>query len=148
MQGTVLPGSLWNLCELLTRMLVHQRDLDREVGGAPFGAAYSLSYKLKREILARIAYGMVAGDLLSAMGRGTARAHVQAALSGFREQVAVPAEEVLRALLERSGVLRGSSEDSVEFVHNTLKAFLAAKFCVEEIPDARRSGPSDFRRQT
>ena len=27
MQTGVLPGGLWNLCEQLTRMLVHQRDL-------------------------------------------------------------------------------------------------------------------------
>jgi Leucine-rich repeat (LRR) protein len=128
MQTTVLPGSLWNLCEALTRMLVHQRDLDRELGGAAFGPAYSLSYELKREILARIAYGMVAGDLLSAISRKDALAHVQAALTGFREKVAASADEVLRALLERSGVLRGSAEDAVEFVHNTMKAFLAAKF--------------------
>jgi Leucine-rich repeat (LRR) protein len=128
MQTGVLPGSLWNLCEQLTRMLVHQRDLDRELGGAAFGPAYCLSYEQKREILARIAYGMVAGDLLSAMARKDALAHVAKALDGFREQGSVSAEDVLRALLERSGVLRGSGEDAVEFVHNTIKAFLAAKF--------------------
>jgi hypothetical protein len=128
MQTGVLPASLWNLCEQLTRMLVHQRDLDRELGGAAFGPAYCLTYEQKREILARIAYGMVAGELLSAMSRGDARAHVEAALAGFRDQVPASAEDVLRALLERSGVLRGSGEDAVEFVHNTLKAFLAAKF--------------------
>ena len=55
--------------------------------------------------------------------RRDALAHVEAALAGFREQVAGSAEDVLRALLERSGVLRGSGEDAVEFVHNTLKAF-------------------------
>jgi Leucine-rich repeat (LRR) protein len=128
MQMGVLPASLWNLCEALTRMLVHQRDLDRELGGAAFGPAYCLTYEQKREILARIAYGMVAGELLSAMARGDVRAHVEAALAGFRDQPPVSAEEVLRALLERSGVLRGSGEDAVEFVHNTIKAFLAAKF--------------------
>jgi internalin A len=128
MQTGVLPGSLWNLCEQLTRMLVHQRDLDRELGGTAFGPAYCLSYEQKREILARIAYGMVAGDLLSAMARNDALAHVQAALERFREQIPASAENVLQALLERSGVLRGSGENSVEFVHNTLKAFLAAKF--------------------
>jgi hypothetical protein len=128
MQTGVLPGSLWNLCEQLTRMLVHQRDLDRELGGAAFGPAYCLSYEQKREILARIAYGMVASNLLSAMARKDALAHVKKALDGFPEQVSGSAEDVLRALLERSGVLRGSGEDAVEFVHNTIKAFLAAKF--------------------
>ena len=128
MQGSVLPGSLWNLCEALTRMLVHQRDFERDLGGASFGPAYTLSYEQKRETLARIAYGMVAGDLLSAMTRKDTLAHVQAALDGFRDQIFASAEEVLQALLERSGVLRGSGEDEVEYVHNTLKAFLAAKF--------------------
>jgi hypothetical protein len=75
MQSGVLPGGLWNLCEQLTRMLVHQRDLDRELGGVAFGPAYCLSYEQKREILARIAYGMVAGDLLSAMARKDALDH-------------------------------------------------------------------------
>ncbi len=128
MQSGVLPGSLWNLCEQLTRMLVHQRDLDRQLVGAAFGAAYSLSYEQKREILARIAYGMVADDLLSAMHRKDVLSHVEASLAGFREPVAASVEDVLQALLERSGVLRGSGEDAIEFVHNTLKAFLAAKF--------------------
>ena len=86
MQTGLLAGSVWNLCEQLTRMLVHQRDLDRELGGAAFGPAYCLSYEQKREILARIAYGMVAGDLWSAMARRDVLAHVEAALAGFREQ--------------------------------------------------------------
>jgi NACHT domain/Leucine Rich repeats (2 copies) len=128
--GTVLPASLWNLCEQLTRMLVHQRDLDRELGGTALGATYDLSYELKREILARIAYGMVAGDLLSAMVQTDALAHIRTALSSSREQVPADAEDVLQALLERSGVLRGSGKDAIEFIHNTLKAFLAAKFYI------------------
>lgn len=127
-EGTVLPASRWNLCEKLTYMLVHQRDLDRELGGETFGAAYHLSYELKREILARIAYDMVASDLLSAMTRIDAQRHVEAALAAYRGEIKASAEDVLQALLERSGVLRGSGQDAVEYVHNTLKAFLAAKF--------------------
>ncbi len=34
---------------------------------------------------------------------------------------------VLTALIERSGLLRGAGEDEIEFAHNTLKAFLAAR---------------------
>lgn len=127
-EGNVLPGNIWSLCEKLVYMLAHQRDLDRRLQGGSFGPAYELSYELKREILARLAYGMVAGDLLSAMPRDEAVPQIDAAVAKSREPITVPPPKILDALIERSGVLRGSGEDSVEFVHNTLKAFLAAKF--------------------
>jgi hypothetical protein len=41
-------------------------------------------------------------------------------------------EAVLAALQERSGVLRGASEELVEFSHNTLKSYFAARRLVPE----------------
>jgi len=127
-EESVLPGTLWSLTEALTEMLVHQRDVVRKLPGERFGEAYGLSYDTKREILARIAYGMTEDELVSALPRGKAIEHAQAALNALRNPPNVTAEQLLQALIERSGVLRGSGADSVEFVHNTLKAFLAAKF--------------------
>ena len=57
-------------------------------------------------------------------------------LRSRRERVKAKAPAILKALIERSGLLRGAGEDEIEFAHNTLKAFLAATFSGDEDSEA------------
>lgn len=140
-----LPRSEWDLCDKLTRMLAEQRDRSAgrqgSVGIDQFGPAYRLDYAIRRNVLSRLAEAMT-GQQLSALPRDEAIEHVAETLSRSRAAEGLSAEEVLDALIARSGVVRASSvvacpesgaqtRDAVEFVHNTLKSWLASLHCLQ-----------------
>jgi Leucine-rich repeat (LRR) protein len=122
--GQVLPRDIWALCEQLTHMLIHARDERR---GLPQDALADIDYTGKRELLSRIAYAMTSGEMLSALQRDEAVEQVRLGIANFGRRPAAGAEAILDGLILRSGVLRGAGRDHVEFAHNTLKSFLAAK---------------------
>jgi hypothetical protein len=141
-----LPRSEWDLCDKLTRMLAEQRDRSAgrqgSVGLDQFGPAYRLDYAVRRNILSRLADAMTSQQL-SALPVDEAREHVAETLSRSRSAEGLRPQEVLDALVARSGVLRLSSvlaapqfgartRDAVEFAHNTLKAWLASLHCLQQ----------------
>ena len=145
--AATLPKDEWDLCERLTHMLVDRRDRSHgrqaSVRMEEFGPVYLLPYSDKRSILARIAEAMVSQQL-SSLPRDEALDHVRKGLRELRSAETLTPEAVLGALEARSGVLRGAGSvdghaqrhgggpetaaprDAVEFVHNTLKSWLAA----------------------
>ena len=138
-----LPKSEWDLCEKLTAMLADQRDRRSGRQGSvdidEFGPPYRVAYSIRRSVLARLADAMVTQQL-SALPRSEALEHVKATLKGVRDAGELTSEDLLASLVARSGVLRAASiqpglsgdsnandeRDAVEFVHNTLKAWLAS----------------------
>ena len=124
----ILPSDRWEICEALVQMLLQRREQE-SLGFdiAAFPEAYRLNPKQKRAALVRIAYGMAENDMRSTMPRADAVRRVEQALVDMRGDIQAAPGEILDALLERSGVLRASGEDAIEFVHNTIKAFLAAQ---------------------
>jgi hypothetical protein len=123
----ILPSDRWETCEALVQMLLQRREQE-SLGFdiTAFPEAYRLSPKQKRAALVRIAYGMAENDMRSTMPRADAVRRVEQALVDMRGDIQAAPAEILDALLERSGVLRAAQEDAIEFVHNTLKAYLAA----------------------
>jgi hypothetical protein len=137
--GQSLPKNEWDLCAKLTEMLADQRDRapGRQGGMSAEPVGQVLNYPVRRSILARLADAMVSQQL-SALPREDAVRHVAAALRGVREATQVMPERVLETLAIRSGVLRVAgiqgeeTHDAVEFVHNTLRSWLASLHCLEE----------------
>ena len=123
----ILPSDRWEICEALVQMLLQRRE-QQSLGFdiAAFPEAYRLSPKQKRAALVRVAYGMAENDMRSTMTRADAIQRIEQALVDMRGDIQAAPGEILDALLERSGVLRASEEDAIEFVHNTIKAYLAA----------------------
>jgi hypothetical protein len=124
----ILPSDRWEICEALVQMLLQRREQE-SLGFdiTAFPEAYRLNPKQKRAALVRIAYGMAENDMRSTMTCANAIARIEQALVDMRGDIAAGPGEILDALLERSGVLRAAEENAVEFVHNTIKAFLAAQ---------------------
>jgi hypothetical protein len=123
----ILPGDRWEICEALVQMLLQRREQE-SLGFdiAAFPDAYRMNLKQKRAALVRIAYGMAENDMRSTMPRADAVQRIGQALVDMRGDIQAAPGEILDALLERSGVLRATQEDAIEFVHNTIKAYLAA----------------------
>lgn len=127
-----LPESPAELSEALVQMLLHRRE--RETPGlqdAHFLVAWrALQYPQKRGLLAELAWHMVkTGD--SSIEVDTATdivANVLGSTPGRRREEAA---DVLQAVIERSGLLRPAGDNRVDFLHNTLKEYLAATRAVE-----------------
>jgi hypothetical protein len=107
------------LCEQLVHRLDEQR-LKKEGLARLVPALAGLDAERKIGLLARLAEFMV-GERAAALDLERASRQIEA---GLKEIGALDGREpkaVLRALQERSGVLRGRTEDEVEFAHNRLR---------------------------
>jgi hypothetical protein len=130
-----LPPTEVELVERLCFMLLDQRD--RESGlreDVNVEAFRKLPYKDKRMIVQDIAYHMLVERCESSLDRVTAKELVAKRLKS-RQHNPDDAEDVLRAIIERSGMLREKTPQAlengdtvpakVEFLHNTFKEYLA-----------------------
>ena len=132
-----IPRRASRLYAAVTEQLAHQLDLDRlrqEGYERLVPALKGLDLDDKLQLLARLALAMVRAEQSSLP--------LDAALKPIHEGLAVLHKDhdptaVLAALQERSGVLRGASEEVVEFAHNVLKTYLAANRLKEESANAR-----------
>jgi hypothetical protein len=127
-----LPESQTELCEAICHMLLHRREQEGGLRMEEFPEAYRrLSYKQKRSIVRDMAHYMVRNEepVLTA---SFALARVTDTLRLFPGHQDADPEEVLYALIERSGVLRESRPGAIDFIHNTVKEFLAAEQFVED----------------
>lgn len=128
-----LPETPAELCEALVQMLLHRRE--RETPGlqdAHFLATWRvLQYSQKKGLLAELAWRMVRdGD--SSITLDEAKDIVGDVLASTPGRTRAESPEILEALIERSGVLRPAGDDKIDFLHNTLKEYLAAGRFVEE----------------
>lgn len=126
-----LPESQSELCEALCQLLLHRRETQAGLHLSEFPREYSdLTYEQKRAIVQAIAHYMVRNED-SVISDTDALAETREALARFPSGRQGDAPVVLRALIERSGVLREQRPHAIDFVHNTIKEFLAAEVFVE-----------------
>jgi hypothetical protein len=126
-----LPESQSELCEALCQLLLHRRETQAGLRLSEFPREYSdLTYEQKRAIVQAIAHYMVRNED-SVISETDALAETREALARFPSGRQGDAPLVLRALIERSGVLREQRPHAIDFVHNTIKEFLAAEVFVE-----------------
>jgi hypothetical protein len=120
-----LPKGQADLCEKLCEMLLERRDRDRKVPAAMDREGYGrLGYAQKQVIVQTIAQDMVrAGEATIDAAR------VDELIDAKRSGLGVPADlttEVIRVTLaERSGLLREAYGGALDFMHNTLRDYLA-----------------------
>ena len=127
-----LPDTPADLCEALTRMLVDRRERESGLEGTHVSDNWlALNYEQKKGILCEIASEMLSRGV-SSIKTTRAERILAALLVKTSSQQSETASTTLRAFLERSGVLRLANNDQeIEFVHNTIKEYLAAERYVE-----------------
>ncbi|MFE3183971.1 NACHT domain-containing protein [Streptomyces violascens] len=124
-----LPDTRWKLYEAALRMLLGNRDQQRKVE-APEGI--QISADECTELLQRIAVWLVR-EGQSEFSRDQALRQLKRALSGMENvRGQGTPEDVLRHLLNRSGLLQERADDVFQFTHRTFQDFLAAKEFVED----------------
>ncbi|HZG02325.1 MAG TPA: NACHT domain-containing protein [Streptomyces sp.] len=121
-----LPQGRKDLYEAALSMLLERRDLER---GMSREGDLRLAKEPQITLLQKLAYWMVRNDRAQ-MDREDALAVLAGALPMMAYVEAAP-KEVLRHLLERSGLLREPVAGQVDFVHRTFQDYLAAKALVE-----------------
>ncbi|WP_089718941.1 leucine-rich repeat domain-containing protein, partial [Candidatus Entotheonella palauensis] len=123
-----LPETPVELCDKLCEMLLYRRDKERPGLDAQknIDAAYAhLDFRIRKGLLSKLAHHMVMSGV-SAIDEGEADEQIAEALQRYH-LTDVNSADVRRALVEHSGLLQESSEQRIEFLHNTLKEFLAAE---------------------
>ncbi|MEH1801538.1 MAG: NACHT domain-containing protein [Nostoc sp.] len=123
-----LPETPVDLCEKLCEMLLDRRDKERLSFEAQklINEAYGrLEFRVRKGLLSQLAFHMVTSGV-SAITEAEADRQIIEALGSYKLSN-INAIAIRRALVERSGILQESSEQRIEFLHNTLKEFLAAE---------------------
>ncbi|MEV5241803.1 NACHT domain-containing protein [Streptomyces cinnamoneus] len=120
----LLPRTRWQLYDAALSMLLGNRDAYRRVG-TPEGI--SLTIDDGRQLLQRIAVWLVRNGRAELSGDQAVR-QLELGMNGLRHvREQGTAQEVLRHLLNRSGLLQERAADSLQFIHRTFQDFLAAK---------------------
>ncbi|CAM5667446.1 NACHT domain-containing protein [Streptomyces avidinii] len=121
-----LPSGRKELYAAALSMLLHRRDRERGL------RLPDLAEEPQLQLLQRLAYWLIRNGRTE-MDRSRAEALIEDALP------AVPAAGVLGGapavfahFLERTGLLRAPTEDTVEFVHRTFQDFLGARAALDE----------------
>lgn len=122
-----LPETPAELSKALCEMLLHRRE--RETPGLAdkhFLTSWrELKYSQKEELLAELAWRMVSKGK-SSIECSEAKALVAETLYSIPGRNREESDDILQALVERSGMLRPAGVDRIDFIHNTLKEYLAA----------------------
>jgi Leucine-rich repeat (LRR) protein len=122
-----LPSGLVDLFDALCKMLIHERDQQQGlIDQAHVPEAYRrLDLGHKRQLLEEIAAEMVL-NRQSQRSDADTLVSVRERLSGIPEHRNAPPKDILKGLLLRSGLLRPSGDNAVDFLHNAFKEYLAA----------------------
>ncbi|WP_327133042.1 NACHT domain-containing protein [Streptomyces sp. NBC_01343] len=121
-----LPSGRKELYTAALSMLLHRRDRERGL------RLPELAEEPQLQLLQRLAYWLIRNGRAE-LGRGRAEALIADALPAVpAARVLGDAPAVLRHFLERTGLLRAPTEDTVEFVHRTFQDFLGAGAALDE----------------
>ncbi|MFG2148171.1 NACHT domain-containing protein [Streptomyces sp. NPDC048696] len=124
-----LPKTRWELYQSALRMLLGERDERRKVG-AP--ERITLTVEESTQLLQRIAVWLVREGQAEFTAE-QAVLQIERALRGMdRVRAQGGAADVLRYLLNRTGLLQERTDDVYQFAHRTFQDFLAAKELVED----------------
>ncbi|MBN1345713.1 MAG: NACHT domain-containing protein, partial [Phycisphaerae bacterium] len=122
-----LPESQSELCEALCHMLLHRRERESGLDLSEFPECYrSLAYEQKRAIVQELACWMV-DEGMSAMPIDPADEMIAKTLRTFPDHRNSSPLVVRENLVERSGMIRQASRETIDFIHNTFRDFLAAE---------------------
>lgn len=120
-----LPRGRKALYDAALSMLLERRDREREL-------AVELDEESQVELLQRLAYWLIRNGRAE-MDRSDAVHQLERLLPSMPYVAAQgSAEEILRQLLVRSGLLREPAVGAVDFVHRTFQDYLGARAAVEE----------------
>ncbi len=131
-----LPENLNDLLAALSEMLIYKRE-EQSPGFRPkrFDNVYAkLAPNHRRNILSHLALFFVMEDK-SRMDRQRVLNKMAEKLKSILNFEDADPEDVLKGLTERCGLIREASPTTIEFIHNTIKEYLAATRYVAE--DAR-----------
>ncbi|WP_405491640.1 NACHT domain-containing protein [Streptomyces sp. NBC_00096] len=121
-----LPSGRKELYTAALSMLLHRRDREREL------RLPELAEEPQLQLLQRLAYWLIRNGRTE-IGRGRAEGLISAALASVPAAQALgDAPAVLRHFLDRTGLLRAPTEDTLEFVHRTFQDFLGARAALDE----------------
>ncbi|MGP4049226.1 NACHT domain-containing protein [Streptomyces sp. 2A115] len=123
-----LPRGRKALYDAALSMLLERRDRERDMRGV----AGELDEESQIELLQKLAYWLIRNGRAE-MDRADAVSQLERLLPSMpyvAEQGS--AEEILRYLLVRSGLLREPAKGAVDFVHRTFQDYLGARAAVEE----------------
>ncbi|WP_320784454.1 NACHT domain-containing protein [Streptomyces sp. CRN 30] len=121
-----LPHGRKGLYEATLSMLLSRRDRERDMEGP------ELAEDPQLDVLQRLAYWLIKNGRTE-MDRARAEQIVGRALPAVPEVAALgDASAVFDHFLQRSGLLREPTPDSVDFVHRTFQDFLGARAALEE----------------
>lgn len=121
-----LPSGRKELYTAALSMLLHRRDREREL------RLPELAEEPQLQLLQRLAYWLIRNGRTQ-IRRGRAEELIATALPAVpAAQVLGEAPAVLRHFLERTGLLRAPTEDTLEFVHRTFQDFLGARAALDE----------------
>ncbi len=123
-----LPQDRRSLYEAALTMLLERRDRERELHGSD---GVRLAYATQVQLLQRLAWWLIRNSRQE-MDRDEALGIVDRALPALNLADA-GGEEVYRALLLRSGLLREPAEGRVDFLHRTFQDYLGARLAVQEM---------------
>ncbi|CAL9634668.1 hypothetical protein SUDANB145_06170 [Streptomyces sp. enrichment culture] len=121
-----LPHGRKDLYEAALSMLLSRRDRERDMEGP------ELADDPQLDVLQRLAYWLIKNGRTE-MDRARAESLIGRALPAVPEVAALgDASAVFDHFLQRSGLLREPSADSVDFIHRTFQDFLGARAALEE----------------
>jgi hypothetical protein len=121
-----LPRSQSELCEALCHMLLERREKESQLDGATSSRPYrSLTYSQRKQLVSGLAHHMVLNER-STLEEEAALEQLAKVLETIPGHSRDDAPTVLKELIERSGLLREAGPGRIDFIHNTLKEYLAA----------------------
>ncbi|MFA3877684.1 NACHT domain-containing NTPase [Streptomyces sp. MMCC 100] len=123
-----LPQDRRSLYEAALTMLLERRDRERELPD-PDGAR--LPYAVQVQLLQKLAWWLIRNGRVE-LDRDEALGIVSRSLPALSLDD-TGEEDVYRALLLRSGLLREPAEGRVEFLHRTFQDYLGARLAVQEM---------------
>ncbi|MEV0281834.1 NACHT domain-containing protein, partial [Streptomyces sp. NPDC050610] len=124
-----LPTGRKELYDAALSMLLTRRDRERSMTGL---AEVELREEPQIQILQRLAHYLIRNGRTE-MTRSRAEAIIADALPAVREAAAqCDAPTLLKHFVQRSGLLRETSTETVDFIHRTFQDYLGARAFVEE----------------
>jgi hypothetical protein len=117
-----LPSDRSELYESCCSMLLDRRDSERAIDTQHHPR---LTYKQKRVILDDLAYWMMKNKYVSAK-KWQAFPRVKEKLKNIHLAQVYSDDAVISYLVERSGIIRDPTPDSIDFIHRTFQEYMAA----------------------
>ncbi|MFD8984106.1 NACHT domain-containing protein [Streptomyces sp. NPDC059564] len=123
-----LPSGRKELYTAALSMLLYRRDIERDL------LLPDLAEEPQLQLLQRLAYWLIRNGHTE-LDRQQARELLEKALPSVPAAAAAlgGASDVLRHFVNRTGLLRAPTEDTVEFVHRTFQDFLGARAALDDV---------------